>query len=29
MEIVVVEIDISKEYMNKTSREYTIVWMKM
>ena len=29
MEIVVVEIDISKEYMNKTSREYTITRMKM
>ena len=29
MDIVVVEIDISKEYMKKTFREYTIVWMKM
>ena len=29
MEIVVVEIDKPKEYMKKTFREYTIVWMKM
>ena len=29
MEIVVVEIDISEEDMNKTFREYTITRMKM
>ena len=29
MEIVVVEIDISREYMKKTFREYTIVRIKM